>query len=158
MPPNDDGEHQDPNLSLAELAAEANRRKGRLVVTSKAEGKPSVEHDARCDNQDAVLRALGVKVEDVTKAVHQDELRIERLFADMENLIGRVPEHLGADVATLTAQVNTVIRDLDELKKLIRSDFVTRAELDPIRRLVYGVVGLILAGVIGGLLGLVLIK
>ena len=141
-------------LSLAELAAEANRRKGR----GKPEGKPAVDHDARCDNQDAALRAVQAKVEDVTKDLHRDEIAAAKLLADVENLMERIPKNLGGEIATLSGKISTVIRDVDDLKKMIRSDFVTRAELDPIKRLVYGVVGLILTGVIGGLLGLVILK
>jgi hypothetical protein len=139
--------------SLAELAAEANRRKAR-----GREGKPAVDHDTRCDNQDAAVREVARKADDLAKELHRDELRVERLIGDVENLIGRVPEHLGADLATLSGQVTTVSRDVEELKRMLRADFVTRAELDPIKRLVYGVVGLILTGVIGGLLGLVILK
>lgn len=80
------------------------------------------------------------------------------MIADVEHLMERIPENLGANIATLSGQVLTAIRDLDELKRMLRADFVTRAELDPIKRLVYGVVGLILTGVIGGLLGLVILK
>lgn len=145
----------DERPSLADLAAEANRRKGRLT---KPEGKPAVEHDARCDNQDRLVHDAMKKTDELARELHKDELRVERLIADVENLMNRVPEHLGADIATLTGKVATAIRDLDELKTILRSDFVTRAELDPIKRLVYGVVGLILAGVIGGLLGLVILK
>lgn len=142
--------------TLAELAAEANRRKGRVRLHT--EGNQAVDHDARCDNQDTLVQAAMKKTDELAKDVKADELRLERLISDMEHLMDRVPEHLGADIATLSGKVTTAIRDLDELKTIIRSDFVTRAELDPIRRLVYGVVGLILTAVIGGLLGLVILK
>lgn len=136
--------------SLADLAAEANRRRGRH------EGTAVDNH--RCDNHDAAVRTLAGKVEGMAKDLHADELRIERLRADMENLLERIPEHLGASIATLSGQVTTVGRDLDEVKRMLRSDFVTRAELDPIRRIVYGVAGLILSGVFGALVWLVILK
>ena len=154
MDPDDQVDAPGTEVSLAELAAEANRRKGR----GKTEGKPAVDHDSRCDNQDAAVRDVARKADDLAKELHRDELRVERLIADVENLMNRVPEHLGADIATLSGQVHTAIRDLGDLKNMLRSDFVTRAELDPIKRLVYGVVGLILTAVIGGLLGLVILK
>lgn len=149
-----DDEQPDPSPTLAELAAEANRRKGR----GKPEGKQAVDHDARCDNQDAALRAVQQKAEDLARDLHRDELTAAKMIADVEHLMERIPENLGANIATLSGQVLTAIRDLDELKRMLRADFVTRAELDPIKRLVYGVVGLILTGVIGGLLGLVILK
>lgn len=153
----DDERTDDPNApspSLAELAAEANRRKGRM----KPEGKPAVDHDARCDNQDAALRAVQQKAEDLARDLHRDELSAAKMIADVEHLMDRIPENLGASMAALAGKVDTAVRDLDELKRMLRADFVTRAELDPIKRLVYGVVGLILTGVIGGLLGLVILK
>lgn len=142
----------DERPSLAELAAEANRRKGR------GRQENGVDHDARCDNQDAELRAIKMKADALAEELHQDELRVQRLMADLENLMRRVPESLGADIAILSAKVSTAIRDLDDLKALLRQEFVTRAELDPIRRIVYGITGLILTGVIGGLLGLVILR
>lgn len=139
--------------TLSELAAEVNRRKIR-----GREGKIPVEHDARCDNQDATLRAVTQKADDLANELHRDELAAAKLFADVEHLMERIPDDLGASIATLSGQVATAVRDLDEVKRMLRSDFVTRQELDPVRKLAYGVVGLILTGVIGGLLGLVILR
>jgi hypothetical protein len=150
-----DHDRDDPSpkdLSLADLAREANRRKG------QPEGKLSVEHEARLNNHDQAIRDLTLKTDSVAKDVHQWELKVERVFSDLEHLMERIPDDLGGNIATLNGKVTTAIRDLDDLKRMLRSDFVTRAELDPIKRLVYGVVGLVLTGVIGGLLGLVILK
>lgn len=149
-----DHDRDDPpkDLSLADLAREANRRKG------QPEGKLSVEHEARLNNHDQAIRDLSLKADSVAKDVHQWELKVERVFSDLENLMTRIPDDLGGNIATLSGKVSVAIRDLDDLKRMLRSDFVTRAELDPIKRLVYGVVGLVLTGVIGGLLGLVILK
>jgi len=117
-----------------------------------------MDHDARCDNQDGAIRAVTDKADGLAKDLHRDELAQATLTADMQHLMDRIPEHLGADIARLSGKIDTAVRDLDDLKRMLRADFVTRSELEPIRRLVYGVVGLILTAVIGGLLGLVIQK
>lgn len=133
----------------------ATRRKDRIRTPER----PAVmEHDSRCHDQDAAIRTGIEKTDALAKDVHRDELTQATLLADVANLIQRIPEHLGADLATISGKVDMAVRDLDDLKRMIRLDFATRAELDPIRRLVYGVVGLILTAVIGGLLGLVILK
>jgi len=151
MAPTDDRATRAP---LADLAAEATRRKARGRTP---EGR-GVEHDSRCDTQDGAIRAVTDKADDLAKDLHRDELAQATLIADMQHLMDRIPEHLGADIARLSGKIDTAVRDLDDLKRMLRADFVTRAELDPIKRLVYGVVGLILTAVIGGLLGLVILK
>lgn len=136
-------------------SAEATRRK---ALARTPEGIRDMNHDARCDNQDGAIRAVADKADGLAKDLHRDEVAQATLIADLQHLMDRIPEHLGADIARLNGKVDTAVRDLDDLKHMLRADFVTRAELDPIRRLVYGVVGLILTAVIGGLLGLVIVR
>lgn len=47
-------------------------------------------------------------------------------------------------------------RDLKELKDESREQFVTKIEFEPIQRLVYGMVGLVLLSVLTGLLAIVM--
>ena len=52
-------------------------------------------------------------------------------------------------------------RDIDEIKRTVKEDksgYVSREEFDPIKKIVYGLVGLILTGVIGALMTLLLRK
>jgi hypothetical protein len=52
-------------------------------------------------------------------------------------------------------------RDIEEIKediKDLKDDFITRAEFEPVKKLVYGIVALVLTGVISAVLGLVLIS
>lgn len=133
--------------SLDELAAEARRRRRRGTV----------EHDSRCDVQDATLKATAARVDELGRDLHGHEIRVERLTAEMEGLIARIPMNLGGDIATLSGQVAAALRGLDEVKLMLRSDFVTRAELDPVKRLVYGVAGLILTAVVLGVIALVVV-
>jgi hypothetical protein len=57
-------------------------------------------------------------------------------------------------IAVMATDINYIKEKIDELCKRMESDYVTKAEFDPIKRIVYGMVGLILVGVVGGLLAL----
>ena len=50
------------------------------------------------------------------------------------------------------------MRDMQGLKEQLNSGYVRKEEFEPIKRLVYGMVGLILTGVLGTLLALALKK
>jgi hypothetical protein len=54
------------------------------------------------------------------------------------------------DIATIKAEVHAM--------KTLVATLVTRVEFTPVKLIVYGLVGSILAGVVGALLSLVLIK
>ena len=75
---------------------------------------------------------------------------------------GYVPQE---DKTTVEVQLALIHQDLlyvkgqmTEMKALLVKDYVTRNEFDPIRRVVYGMVGIILIGVVASLLTLVLKK
>ena len=58
----------------------------------------------------------------------------------------------------LSTQLDNLVDDVRELKKGLgdmKSKFVTKEEFEPIKRLVYGAVGLILVAVVGALIALV---
>lgn len=57
------------------------------------------------------------------------------------------------------ADIKYIRRDLDELKEAIKDDknsYVTKTEFDPIKKLVYGCVALILSGFVGAILTLIM--
>lgn len=62
------------------------------------------------------------------------------------------------DVAVILNKVNYIEEEIRILKDNIENKFVTKAEFDPVKRLVYGVTGLILTGVIVALISLVITK
>ena len=53
-------------------------------------------------------------------------------------------------------QLVRVREDLKELNNKIDNNYVTRIEFEPVRNIVYGLVSLLLTGVIGGLLMMVI--
>lgn len=57
---------------------------------------------------------------------------------------------LKKDLQYLQRQVDGISEKLDE-------KYVTQLEFDPVRKLVYGVVSIILVGVVGALIGLIII-
>jgi ABC-type uncharacterized transport system ATPase subunit len=64
----------------------------------------------------------------------------------------------GDRTGVIEATLEFIKRDIGEIKsamKEIREDFITRAEFEPVKRIVYGMVTLILTAVVGALIALV---
>lgn len=61
-------------------------------------------------------------------------------------------------IAVMVESVGTIKRDVSEIKEKLESHYVTKEEFDPIKKVVYGMVSLILVAVIGALLALVIIR
>jgi hypothetical protein len=62
------------------------------------------------------------------------------------------------NIAVINNKLDNLVNSVDEIKKKLESDYVTRAEFTPVQRVVYGLVALLLTGVGGALLALVLRK
>jgi len=58
----------------------------------------------------------------------------------------------------LNERIRNIQLDVKEIKEILKTDYVTKDEYDPIKKLVYGLVGLILIGVVGALLSLVILQ
>jgi hypothetical protein len=145
-----------------------------------------MDHDERCVQQDEQLRAVSERthalaneslllrgdvtrvredvkataeqVHDATSIIHTHDMTVSRIETELKGLIARIPVSLGADLALMGLQLKTAIADIEALRVLIKADFVHRSEFEPIKRVVYGVVSLILTAVILGLLALVVKK
>ena len=59
-------------------------------------------------------------------------------------------------VSTLTERIDNLIDRIDRFEEVADSQFVRRAEFEPIKLLAYGGVGIVLATVVGALLTLVI--
>jgi hypothetical protein len=62
-------------------------------------------------------------------------------------------------------QITGLCKDIQYIKEKVTGievklerDYITKEEFDPIKKVVYGLVGLILTGVVGALIGLVIVK
>lgn len=60
------------------------------------------------------------------------------------------------EIAVMFNDITYIKSEVTEIRKKLDSEYVTKSELDPIKKIVYGLVGLILVGVMGALLALVL--
>ncbi len=56
----------------------------------------------------------------------------------------------------ITVKLDYIQRDIKEIKERLEDEYVTRQEFQPIKNIVYGMVGIILMSVIGALLALIL--
>lgn len=56
----------------------------------------------------------------------------------------------------LEVKIDWIKKDVQEIKDRLKENYVTRAEFDPIKKIVYGVVGIILTTVIVALLAFVI--
>ena len=63
-----------------------------------------------------------------------------------------------ASLAVMANDIGYIKTDVVEIKKKLEADYVTRAEFDPIKKVVYGLVGIVLTGVAGAILSLVIQK
>lgn len=65
---------------------------------------------------------------------------------------------LSTQVAVIDTKLDDATEDIKEIKQLVQQDYVTKSEFDPVKKIVYGLVALILTGVIVALISLVLRK
>jgi thiosulfate reductase cytochrome b subunit len=62
------------------------------------------------------------------------------------------------NIDVIATQIEYIADDVKEIKEKLNKDFVTTDKFEPIQRLVYGMVSLVLVSVFGALISLVLIK
>ena len=60
-----------------------------------------------------------------------------------------------AMLARIDERTSTLVRDIEEIKEALNAKYVTHAEFDPVKKLVYGMVGLVMVAVVGALISLV---
>lgn len=63
---------------------------------------------------------------------------------------------VATQIAVIANDINYIKTDIKDIKSKLESDYVTQEEFRPIRNLVYGMVSLVLTGVLGALVSLVL--
>jgi len=64
----------------------------------------------------------------------------------------------GTTLALISKDVDYIKRDVMEIKAKLEADYVTREEYEPIKKIVYGMVSIILTAVFVALVGLVIVK
>lgn len=58
-------------------------------------------------------------------------------------------------LAVIANDIQYIKGDMAEIKRMQQTNYVSRDEFEPIKRIVYGVVGLILVAVVGAVVSLV---
>ncbi len=61
-------------------------------------------------------------------------------------------------IAEMAKDIKYIKDEVDDIKKKMEADYVTRQEFEPIKRFVYGLVTIVLVGVIGAILALIIKK
>ena len=61
-------------------------------------------------------------------------------------------------IEVISNDITYIRDDVKEIKDNLRSSYVSKDEFDPVKKIVYGLVGLILVAVMVAVLGLVIIK
>lgn len=65
---------------------------------------------------------------------------------------------MAVDQAVILNKITNVERRVENIEKKIESEYVTQDQFAPVKNVVFGMVGIILTAVIGGLVGLIVIK
>ncbi len=60
------------------------------------------------------------------------------------------------ELRKLLQEIKVQVARLETLMNLMQDNYVTRAEFEPVRNLVYGLVGLLLTGVVGAMIALIM--
>lgn len=63
-----------------------------------------------------------------------------------------------ANIEFIKTEMQEIKQNIKEIKSCMEADYVTQKEFDPIKKLVYGLVTLILCAVVTAIVGLVILK
>jgi hypothetical protein len=67
-----------------------------------------------------------------------------------------VKNSINTKIAVMTNDITYIRKSIDNIKERLEDDFVTKTEFNPVRMIVYSLVGLILMAAIGAILRLVI--
>jgi DNA-directed RNA polymerase specialized sigma54-like protein len=65
---------------------------------------------------------------------------------------------LTTDIAVILNKVGYIENEVKEITQKLQSNYVTQDQFEPVKKVVYGLVTIILVAVVGALIGLVIIK
>lgn len=71
---------------------------------------------------------------------------------------GKDINSLITELAVMGNQLDTIESNVNDIKKKLESEYVTRDQFEPVRNIVYGMVSVILLAVVGALVALVVAK
>lgn len=70
----------------------------------------------------------------------------------------KTPDQDASDIRVINNKLDYIQRDVIEIKTSIAFNYVTKEQFEPIQKIVYGLVGLILVAVVGALMTLIIRK
>ncbi len=63
---------------------------------------------------------------------------------------------LAAELAVMQNDLTTIKEDVADIKRTLKHEYITQNEFDPVKKVVYGLVGIILVTVAGAVVALVM--
>lgn len=61
-------------------------------------------------------------------------------------------------VAVIAERTINIAKDVSDIKSTLTQDYVTQDQFEPVKKIVYGLVGLILVAVVGAVLALITVR
>ena len=58
--------------------------------------------------------------------------------------------------STIEVKLDFIRRDIDDIKKRLDDNYVTDTEFEPVKKIVYGLVSLVLVAVVGAVIALII--
>lgn len=83
-------------------------------------------------------------------------MSIEKELRALERKVDKLSSANETDIAVFRNDMGYIKRQLDEIKNLVANNYVGKDEFEPVKKIVYGLVSLILTGVASAMLYLVL--
>lgn len=74
----------------------------------------------------------------------------------LERKVDALASRLERNNAVVSTELGYIKAQLDKLSQVVGDGYVTKAEFEPIKKVVYGMVALMLTSVVGGLLALII--
>lgn len=62
------------------------------------------------------------------------------------------------NVEVIVTKIDYIQRDITQIRSRLEAEYVTRDQFDPIKKIVYGMVSLVLVAVVGALVSLIIRK
>lgn len=115
----------------------------------------AMDHDHRCDQQEADLKQVVDRTQQLVNEKHAHDLAIQQIQSDLHLLCLRVPVSVAVDLSTLRLQMDDAIGDIESIREALKSSFAPREDFVMLRTQWYYLIGLICTGFVAGLVAFV---
>ena len=91
----------------------------------------------------------------------EEKQQLNKLVRDIEAITRELSDFMrktDVDGVGISKDVEQIKKDITEIKLLVTQNYVRREDFNPVQKIVYGIVTVILMGVIGALMALVINK